>query len=121
MKKGRPKKIRYIQNMPPVTQFSPRGRPGRPDEIEIGLDHFEAIKLADHQNFNQDEAAIAMKISRASFGRILREGRARIADAIVNGKTIRIRMGDTQVGIKKPEWKGLIKPASSEALEFEIK
>ncbi|VAX35399.1 hypothetical protein MNBD_UNCLBAC01-823 [hydrothermal vent metagenome] len=101
MKKGRQKKIRYIQKMPQIVQFSPRGKPGRPDEIELQIDQFEAIKLADYQGYSQIEGAEAMGLSRPSFGRILREARKIIANALVNGKVIRIRMGDAQVGIRK--------------------
>jgi len=101
VKKGRHKKVRYIQKMPEIAQFSPRGKPGRPDEIELKIDQFEAIKLADYQGRNQVEGAEAMGISRPSFGRIVREARKIIADALVNGKIIRIRMGDTQVGVRR--------------------
>lgn len=100
MKKGRHKKVRYIQQMPQVAQFSPRGKPGRPDEVELKVDEFEAIKLADHQGYDQTEGALAMGISRASFGRILRNGRKVLASALVDGKTIRIRIGDVQVGVR---------------------
>jgi uncharacterized protein len=101
--KGRPKKTRYIQKMPGITQFSPRGKPGRPDEVELTLDEFEAIKLSDYQKFSQSQGAAAMRLSRPTFGRILREARKKIANALVGGKTIRIRMGDAQVGILKKE------------------
>lgn len=101
MKKGRKKKVRYIQQMPQIMQFSPRGRPGRPDEIELRLDHYETIKLADYQGFNQAEGAKSMGISRPSFGRILREARSVLAEALVDGKIIRIRMGDAQVGVRR--------------------
>jgi predicted DNA-binding protein (UPF0251 family) len=101
MHKGRRKKIRYIQRMPKTTQFSPRGYPGRPDEVELKVDHFEAIKLADYQGHSQSEGACAMGISRPTFGRILREGRKIIADALANGKIIRIRTGNVQVGIRR--------------------
>ena len=89
MQKGRRKKIRYIQKMPKILQFSPRGKPGRPDEIELKVDEYEAIKLADLQGYDQSEGAMAMGISRPSFGRILRNGRRVIADALVKGKIIR--------------------------------
>ncbi len=102
--KGRPKKIRYMQKMPKVVQFSPRGKPGRPDEVELLFDQFEAVKLADFQGFSQVQGALAMRLSRASFGRILREARKKIADALVNGKTIKIRMGSVQVGIRRTEF-----------------
>ena len=102
--KGRPKKVRYIQKMPKVVQFSPRGRPGRPDEVELTLDQYEAIKLADYQGFDQAQGATVMRLSRASFGRILRVARAKISDALVNGKIIKFRMGDIQIGVMKSEF-----------------
>lgn len=112
MQKGRRKKIRYIQKMPKAAQFSPRGKPGRPDEIQLNVDHFEAIKLADYQGYDQSEGAKVMGISRPSFGRILREGRKIIADALANGKIIRIRIGDVQVGVRHRDL-----PSKREAIE----
>jgi len=100
---GRPKKVRYIQSMPKTLQFSPRGRPGRPEEVELNIDQFEALKLADFQDFSQSAGAIAMQLSRPSFGRLLREARRLIADALVNGKIIKIRQGDVQIGVRKVE------------------
>jgi len=103
-RRGRPKKVRFIQTMPRVVQFSPRGKPGRPDEVELTLDQFEALKLADFQGFRQAHGALAMKVSRASFGRILREARSKVAEALVMGKIVKIRMGDVQVGVRKSEF-----------------
>jgi predicted DNA-binding protein (UPF0251 family) len=87
--------------MPVIGQFSPRGKPGRPDEIELKIDEYEAIKLADFQGYDQTEGAMAMGISRPSFGRILRAGRKVIANALVNGKIIKIRTGNVQVGVRQ--------------------
>ena len=101
--KGRPKKVRYIQSMPKTLQFSPRGRPGRPEEVELTIDQFEALKLADFQGFSQSEGAMAMQLSRPSFGRLLREARRLIADGLVNGKILKIRQGDVQIGVRKVE------------------
>lgn len=98
---GRRKKVRYIQKMPRIVQFSPRGKAGRPDEIELKVDEFEAIKLNDFQGYNQSEGAQAMGVSRPTFGRILRHARAILANALVNGKTMRIRIGNVQVGVKQ--------------------
>jgi predicted DNA-binding protein (UPF0251 family) len=101
--KGRRKKIRFIQGMPKTVQFSPRGKAGRPDEAELRIDEYEAIKLADCLGYDQSEGAKLMGISRPSFGRILRQARRVVADALVNGKTIRIRIGDVQVGVKRSD------------------
>lgn len=103
-KRGRPKKIRYIQRMPTIVQFSPRGRPGRPDEVNLTIDEYEALKLGDLQGFDQSQGAIVMKVSRPSFGRILREARKKVADALINGKSIKIGIGDTQIGVRSKEF-----------------
>ncbi len=101
MDKGRRKKVRFVQKMPAIKTFSPRGKAGRPDEVLLTIDQFEAIKLADYQGYNQAEGAVAMGISRPSFGRIVRAGRKVLADALVNGKIIKIDIGNVQVGVKQ--------------------
>ena len=98
--KGRPKKVRLIKNMPKITQFSPRGKPGRPDEVELSMDQLEALKLSDFEGLDQTEAAKVMGISRPSLGRILRSARRLIADALANGKIIRIHGGNVQLADK---------------------
>ncbi|MCA9400467.1 MAG: DUF134 domain-containing protein [Candidatus Omnitrophica bacterium] len=97
--KGRRKKVRYIQTMPKIDQFSPRGKPGRPDEVQLTVDEFESVKLADYQGYDQIEGAKIMGISRSSFGRILRKAREKLAKALVEGSSIRIRIGDVQIGV----------------------
>ncbi len=117
MQKGRQCKVRYIQKMPMIAQFSPRGKVGRPDEIELRVDQFEAIKLADFQGFDQSEGAKAMGLSRPSFGRILRQGRRVLADALVNGKTLRIRIGNVQVGVRQHDFPNKRTVESSQEVE----
>ncbi|MFH1360795.1 MAG: DUF134 domain-containing protein [Candidatus Omnitrophota bacterium] len=92
--KGRPKKQRKIEYQPSILQFSPRGKPGRPDEIELSLDQFEALRLADFKGLDQRSGAEAMQTSRPTFGRILREARKKVSDALVNGKIIRIQLSE---------------------------
>lgn len=99
--KGRKKKVRYIQSMPDIALFSPRGKPGRPDEILLNVDEFEAFKLFDYQCYSQSEGASQMGMSRPSFGRILRSARKKIADAIINGKIIRIKVEGIQIGVRR--------------------
>lgn len=96
--KGRPKKKRFIKNEPLIGQFSPRGKPGRPDEIDLTVDQYEAIRLSDLNGMGQIQASKLMGISRQTYGRILKEGHKRIADGIINGKIIRIQGGSVQVG-----------------------
>ena len=91
--KGRPKKYRIVKKDPKVVRFSPRGKPGRPEEIDIKMDEFEAIRLVDHLGLKQIEAAKSMRVSQQTFSRILRNARKRLSDAFINGKIIRIQGG----------------------------
>ena len=93
--KGRPRKKRKVACSPKIIQFSPRGKPGRPDEIELTLDQYEAIRLADYVGLNQFQAAGKMQISRATFGRIIRRARRKLSEGLVEGKIIRINKSKT--------------------------
>lgn len=90
---GRPKKRRLVKDDPKIVQFSPRGRPGRPDEADLAMDEFEAIRLADCLGQDQKKAAQAMHISQQTFSRILKRARKITADALVNGKILKIQGG----------------------------
>lgn len=91
--KGRPKKARNIENRPKILVFSPRGRPGRPDEVDLKYEELEALRLADLNRLRQIDAAKIMGVSRQSFGRILNRARKTIANALVSGKIIRVTGG----------------------------
>lgn len=93
--RGRPKKCRFIKSSPKIVRFSPRGRAGRPDEIELKMEEFEAIRLADYTGLKQAEAAKSMQVSQQTFSRILRKARKTLSDAFINGKIIKIKGGAT--------------------------
>ncbi len=90
---GRPKKYRIVKQNPRISQFSPRGRPGRPDEVDLGIEEFEAVRLTDFMGFSQKEAAKSMHISQPTFSRILKMAHRIIADSLVSGKIIKIQGG----------------------------
>ena len=89
--KGRPRKSRTIKVLPRITQFSPRSKPGRPDDAVLNNDELEVIRLADHLSLSQKDAAKSMGISQQTFSRILNHAHKVISDALVNGKIIRIQ------------------------------
>ena len=87
----RPCKHRKLSCRPNAVYYKPRGIPLRElEEIILERDELEAVKLADFDSLKHEDGAEKMKISRATFGRILEKGRKKIADAIINGKAIRI-------------------------------
>jgi uncharacterized protein len=88
---SRPKKCRCINCSPNSSYFKPKGIPLiQLEEVLLSLDEFEAIRLADHEAFYHEEAAAKMSVSRATFGRILDSARSKIADALINGKALKI-------------------------------
>jgi len=91
--RGRPKKYRIVRTGPKISQFSPRGRPGRPDEVELKTEELEALRLADFLGLGQKEAAKSMHISQQTFSRILQRARKTVAEGLVSGKIIKIQGG----------------------------
>ncbi len=63
---------------------------GELSEIVLLADEVEAIRLADLEQLYQEDAAQKMKVSRQTFGRIVESARAKIADALINGKALRL-------------------------------
>lgn len=89
---ARPKKHRVTKCDPASYYFKPRGIPILDlEEIELYEDELESIKLADLDSFSHEDAAKKMKVSRATFGRIVKSARRKIVDGFINGKAIKIR------------------------------
>jgi predicted DNA-binding protein (UPF0251 family) len=91
---ARPKCPRMIKNLPNVAYYKPRAIPlSQLEEVTIAYDEYEAVRLADFDGLYQEEAAAKMQISRPTFGRIIESAHKKIADALINGKAIRIEGG----------------------------
>ena len=91
----RPRKRRFVQGRPIVAAFVPnRLPPWGMDEAILPIEGLEAIRLSDHQGLDHETAARMMNVSRQTFGRILAEARAIVADALVMGKVLKIEGGD---------------------------
>ncbi|GEM_PF-1798786 len=86
---GRPKKYRIVEYLLKPTNFKPTDRKAN-GYVEITIDELEAIRLADLEDMYQENAARVMGVSRQTFGRIVKSAHAKIADAIVNTKEIKI-------------------------------
>jgi len=94
----RPRIRRRVGYHPDIVYFKPAGvRKIEIAESILTVDEFEAIRLKDFLQMDQDDAAKKMKISQPTFHRLLLSARKKIADAIVNGKAIKIEGGDYMV------------------------
>jgi predicted DNA-binding protein (UPF0251 family) len=80
---------------PEISFFKPRGIPMLDlAEVCITVDEREALRLADLDGLSHEDAGQCMGVSRATFGRILHRARQTVADALINGKAIKIDGGN---------------------------
>ncbi len=81
---------------PPKFQgYKPYGTVGKPTgSIDLLYEEYEAIKLADYDLMNHNEAAVLMGVSRATFARIYESARRKIAVALVESKEIKSVFGN---------------------------
>jgi len=91
----RPRRIRRISFQPDVTYFKPAGIPMvHLKETVLSFDELEAIRLVDSEGMEQGKAGKRMKISQSTLSRLLRNGRKKLADAIISGQAIKIQGGN---------------------------
>ena len=94
---SRPKTCRCINCHPDVSYFKPKGIPLiELEEVCLNMDEVEAIRLCDLEGRYHEEAAREMKVSRATFGRIVNEARRKMAEALIRGKALKIETHDIQ-------------------------
>jgi len=90
----RPRRFRKVCFEPNVTYFKPAGvRMIDLEESILNVDEFEAVRLKDLGGLDENTAAKKMNISQPTFNRLIASARKKIADAIVNGKAIKIEGG----------------------------
>lgn len=88
----RPQKPRRVKFDPKAVYFKPRAIPlSMLDEVELGVDELEALRLCDYLGLEQEKAAKKMKISQSTLSRILISARKKIANALIEGKAIKIK------------------------------
>lgn len=64
------------------------------ERVSLAVDELEALRLKDFEGMEQDKAAATMKVSQPTFHRIIQSAHCKVADALVNGKAIRIEGGN---------------------------
>ena len=94
---------RHVGCAPDAIYFKPTGVPLHLlEEVVLPLDELEALRLADLNGQYQEQAAEQMKISRATFARIIEVARQKVADALINGKALRIEGGPVVINGDNP-------------------
>ncbi len=90
----RPKRFRQVWNDVNFDYFKPKGVSlSQLEEINLNVEELEAVRLNDFLEMEQIVASEKMKVSQPTYSRILKEARKKIADALINGKAIKIHGG----------------------------
>ncbi len=92
---SRPKKVKVVRNEPRIVYFKPTGVAlADLEQIELTVEEVEALRLSDLNDMKQKEAASLMKIHQSTFHRTLKDARKKVAQALINGKAIKIKGGN---------------------------
>ena len=95
---ARPMNCRRVGSMPQSDYFKPRGIPlSMLEEVVLTVDEFEAVRLADLEGLYQERAAEKMNVSRQTFGRIIETAHKKVAEALVQGKALKIEGGEFEM------------------------
>ena len=92
---ARPKQQRAVHHTAGHTFFKPCGTlVSRLETVTLNVEELEAIRLKDNLRYDQSRAATLMNVSQPTFHRVLAQARKKVADALVQGKAIRISSGN---------------------------
>ena len=83
--------------MPKTKEFQPIGDTSCKASVILTVDEYEAIRLIDKQGFSQEECSNYMQVARTTVQLIYNSARKKLADALVDGLSIRIEGGDFQL------------------------
>ena len=98
----RPKKTRWVKCEPGERCFSPKYKPlNKLDGVNLTIDEFEAMRLADLEGLTQVEVAKQMRVHRSTVSRIIASAHKKIAGAFVNIKAIKIEGGCCKIRRKR--------------------
>ena len=93
----RPVKCRKVCHFPNVLEFLPADDTDKKTPIVLTVDEYETIRLLDKKGYSQEQCAVSMQIARTTVQRIYEIARKKIADALIDGRPLRIEGGDFRI------------------------
>lgn len=92
---ARPQKCRRVCKFPKYVRFS--AETSTADTVVMTVDEYEVVRLIDYQNLTQEECSLQIKVARTTVQGIYFSARRKIADVLVNGKTLIIDGGEYEL------------------------
>lgn len=91
---ARPIKSRKVCYYPVFLEYVPKQNTENHFSIVMSVDEYEAIRLIDQEGFSQEKCSEIMGVARTTIQRIYEAARKKIANAMIQGYSIRIEGGD---------------------------
>ncbi len=90
---ARPTKCRRVCHFPEILEFSPVGKLGG-EPVVLTVDELETVRLIDREGLSQEECGTQLGVGRTTAQKIYETARKKIADALVLGRSLKIKGGD---------------------------
>ena len=90
----RPKKCRRVCCMPASMGFEPVKKGNNKLQVIMTVDEYETIRLIDKQGLSQEECGEYMGVARTTVQQIYNEARKKLAEALVEGASLKIEGGN---------------------------
>lgn len=92
---ARPKKWRKVCCLPQNSNFGPLdNKVSEKSNIIMEVDEYETIRLIDLEGLTQEECSQQMNIARTTVQRIYSSARKKLAQSLVEGKSLQIEGGN---------------------------
>lgn len=95
----RPCRCRRVCSEPLVETFGPNpaAEDGTVDPVFLLVEEYETLRIVDYEGRTHEQCAAQMRVSRTTVTEIYERARHKVADALVNGRTLVIRGGNYEV------------------------
>jgi predicted DNA-binding protein (UPF0251 family) len=94
-RRGRFPKPISIEKAPAIDKFTPTPE-GNSEPIYIEPAELEALRLVDLEGLSQEEAGERMSVSRGTAWRLVQSARKKMAQALSEGRPVRIVAADSE-------------------------
>ncbi len=98
---ARPHRCRLIDTYPDHWSFAPLYEADS-EIVTMSLDEYETIRLLDKEGLKQEECAERMGVARTTITAIYESARRKIAECLVDGKTLQIEGGNYRLSEQYP-------------------
>lgn len=90
----RPVKCRKVCHFPQTREFCPTQGCNGKSPVILTVDEYETIRLIDKEGMSQVQCSEFMQVARTTVQRVYESARKKLADALVDGRYLRIEGGD---------------------------